>query len=95
MKEAFHIATTGRPGPVLIDLPKDVTSAPCTAPFVDTVNLPGYHVPGRANPELLKKTAALLAKSKKPVLYVGHGSVISGAGQGHLPAGREAPGARW
>jgi acetolactate synthase-1/2/3 large subunit len=81
MKEAFHIATTGRPGPVLIDLPKDVTSAPCTAPFVDTVDLPGYHVPGRANPDLLKKTAALLAKSKKPVLYVGHGSVISGAGK--------------
>src|SRR3954451_4529855 len=81
MKEAFHIAATGRPGPVLIDLPQDVTSAPCTAPFVDTVNLPGYHVPGRANPELLKKTAALLAKSKKPVLYVGHGSVISGAGK--------------
>src|SRR5919108_3198437 len=52
-REAFHIATTGRPGPVLIDLPKDVTSAPCKAPFVDTVNLPGYHVPGRANPDLL------------------------------------------
>ena len=34
-REAFHLATTGRPGPVLIDLPKDVTSAPCTAPFVD------------------------------------------------------------
>src|SRR4051794_25707771 len=81
MKEAFYIATTGRPGPVLIDLPKDVTSAPCTAPFVDSVNLPGYHVPGRGNPELLKKTAALLAKAKKPVLYVGHGSVISGAGK--------------
>jgi acetolactate synthase-1/2/3 large subunit len=84
MKEAFHIATTGRPGPVLIDLPKDVTSAPCTAPFVDTVDLPGYPVPGRANPDLLKKTAALLAKSKKPVLYVGHGSVISGAGKAIL-----------
>src|SRR4051794_34137245 len=81
MKEAFYIATTGRPGPVLIDLPKDVTSAPCTAPFVDTVDLPGYNVPGRASPELLKKTAALLAKSKRPVLYVGHGSVISGAGK--------------
>jgi acetolactate synthase-1/2/3 large subunit len=34
-REAFHLATTGRPGPVLIDLPKDVTSAPCTAPFVE------------------------------------------------------------
>ena len=48
MKEAFYIATTGRPGPVLIDLPKDVTSAKCTAPFVDEVNLPGYTVPGHA-----------------------------------------------
>jgi acetolactate synthase-1/2/3 large subunit len=84
MKEAFHIATTGRPGPVLIDLPKDVTSAPCTAPFVDSVDLPGYHIPGRASPDLLKKTAALFAKSKKPVLYVGHGSVISGAGKAIL-----------
>jgi len=45
MKEAFHIATTGRPGPVLIDLPKDVTQGPCTAPFVDQVNLPGYTFP--------------------------------------------------
>jgi acetolactate synthase-1/2/3 large subunit len=81
MKEAFYIATTGRPGPVLIDLPKDVTSAKCTAPFVDSVNLPGYHVPGRAKVEDLKRTAALLSKSKRPVLYVGHGSVISGAGK--------------
>src|ERR1700755_959962 len=84
MKEAFHIATTGRPGPVLIDLPKDVTSAPCPAPFVDSVSLPGYKIPGRAEPDLLKKTAALLAKSKRPVLYVGHGSVISGAGKAIL-----------
>jgi acetolactate synthase-1/2/3 large subunit len=81
MREAFYIATTGRPGPVLIDLPKDVTSAKCTAPFVDSVNLPGYHVPARAKAEDLKKTAALLSKSKRPVLYVGHGSVISGAGE--------------
>src|SRR5687767_4190351 len=76
MKEAFYIATTGRPGPVLIDLPKDITQGPCTAPFVDTVNLPGYHIPGRADAALLKKAAALLMKAKKPVLYVGHGAVI-------------------
>jgi acetolactate synthase-1/2/3 large subunit len=79
-REAFHLASTGRPGPVLIDLPKDVTSAPCIAPFVEEVNLPGYHVPGHPEPDLLKKTAALIARSRKPVLYVGHGSVISGAG---------------
>jgi acetolactate synthase I/II/III large subunit len=81
MKEAFYIATTGRPGPVLIDLPKDVTSAPCTAAFVDSVNLPGYQVPSRGTPEDLKKVAAYLAKSKRPVLYVGHGSVIANAGK--------------
>ena len=80
MKEAFYIATTGRPGPVLIDLPKDVTSAPCTAPFVDEVDLPGYAVPGKPDRALLEKAAALLSKAKRPVLYVGHGSVISDAG---------------
>jgi acetolactate synthase I/II/III large subunit len=80
MKEAFYIATTGRPGPVLIDLPKDITQGPCNAPFVDTVSLPGYHIPGRGRPELLAKAAALLSRSRKPVLYVGHGAVISGAG---------------
>ncbi len=80
MKEAFHIATTGRPGPVLIDLPKDITQGLCAAPLVDTVDLPGYHVPGRPDAVLLRKTATLMAKSRKPVLYVGHGAVISDAG---------------
>src|SRR5215510_6652679 len=64
MREAFTIATTGRPGPVLIDLPKDVTSAACTAPFVDEVHLPGYHVPGHPDKDALKKAAALIAKSR-------------------------------
>src|SRR6266498_2770895 len=79
-REAFFLATSGRPGPVLIDLPKDVTSAPCTAPFVEDVNLPGYTIPGHPDPDALKKAATLIARSRKPVLYVGHGAVISGAG---------------
>ncbi|MES1207681.1 MAG: thiamine pyrophosphate-binding protein, partial [Pseudomonadota bacterium] len=81
-REAFYLATSGRPGPVLIDLPKDVTSARCTADFVelDDLDLPGYQVPSQADPALLQKAAALLAKAKKPVLYVGHGAVIAGAG---------------
>ena len=79
-RESFYLATSGRPGPVLIDLPKDITSGPCTAPFVDEVDLPGYSIPGHADADDLKKTAALIAKSRKPVLYVGHGAVISGAG---------------
>jgi acetolactate synthase-1/2/3 large subunit len=79
-REAFHLTSTGRPGPVLIDLPKDVTSGPCTADFVTTVDLPGYIVPGHPEPDLVKKAAALINRSRKPVLYVGHGAVISGAG---------------
>jgi acetolactate synthase I/II/III large subunit len=81
MKEAFYLATTGRPGPVLIDLPKDVTSAPCSAPFVDDVDLPGYHVPNRADAASIEKAATLLSKSRRPILYVGHGAVIAGAGK--------------
>ncbi|MFN7952942.1 MAG: biosynthetic-type acetolactate synthase large subunit [bacterium] len=80
MKEAFYIAMTGRPGPVLVDLPKDVTQGPCSASFVDEVKLPGYHVPGRVAPDLLERAAGYFAKSKKPLLYVGHGAVLSNAG---------------
>jgi acetolactate synthase I/II/III large subunit len=80
MKEAFYIATTGRPGPVLIDLPKDITQGPCTAPFVDEVFLPGYRIPGRAARADLERAAQLLAKAKKPLLYVGNGAVIANAG---------------
>lgn len=81
MRESFYIATSGRPGPVLIDLPKDVTSAPCHAEFVHDVYLPGYKTPGRAATEALHAAARLLAESKRPLLYVGQGAVISGAGE--------------
>jgi acetolactate synthase-1/2/3 large subunit len=84
MKEAFFIASSGRPGPVLIDLPKDVLASPCSAPFVDKVDLPGYHVPEHAEPALLKQAAAFLAKAQRPVLLVGHGAVISNAGKAIL-----------
>jgi len=80
-REAFYLATTGRPGPVLIDVPKDVGQAPCSAPFVDHVELPGYSVPGRADPTAIETTAALLGKARRPLLYVGHGAVLSGAGK--------------
>ncbi|MBK9575648.1 MAG: biosynthetic-type acetolactate synthase large subunit [Fibrobacteres bacterium] len=81
MKETFHIATTGRPGPVLLDLPKDVTSAPCTAPFVDTIDLPGYEIPGVPDQASLAKAAELLSRARRPVLMVGQGAVIAGAGK--------------
>ncbi|MFP6622014.1 MAG: biosynthetic-type acetolactate synthase large subunit [Myxococcota bacterium] len=80
-REAFHITNSGRPGPVLIDLPKDVTQGPCDAPFVDDVNLPGYSVPSHSDPDTIEAGADLLNRAKRPVLYVGHGAVISGAGK--------------
>jgi acetolactate synthase-1/2/3 large subunit len=80
-REAFHIASTGRPGPVLIDLPKDVTQGPCDAPFVDDVELPGYRVPGRGDSNDISTAAELLKAARRPLLYVGHGAVISDAGK--------------
>ncbi|HXH28533.1 MAG TPA: biosynthetic-type acetolactate synthase large subunit [Candidatus Polarisedimenticolia bacterium] len=81
MREAFYVATTGRPGPVLVDIPKDVGQGPCDAPFTDVLDLPGYQVATRGDPERIEEAAHLLSESKRPLLYVGHGAVISGAGK--------------
>jgi acetolactate synthase-1/2/3 large subunit len=80
-REAFYIANSGRPGPVLIDLPKDVTQGPCDAPFVDDLDLPGYHVPGHGDREAIAAAAEHLKAARRPVLYVGHGAVIADAGK--------------
>ena len=79
VREAFYLAVSGRPGPVLIDIPKDVSSAPCSAPFTDQVDLPGYRIVGRGSAKSIQRAADLLARSKRPLLYVGQGAVISGA----------------
>ena len=65
-REAFHLATSGRPGPVLIDLPKDVTQGPCEPGFVDSVDLPGYGVPSRGEPAAIAQAAELLKSAKRP-----------------------------
>ena len=79
MKEAFHLATTGRPGPVLIDLPKDVVSAECTANFPENTDLPGYEVPMKGNADDIVRAADIIMESRRPLLYVGAGAVGSGA----------------
>ena len=80
IKEAFHIARTGRPGPVLVDIPKDVLQDE-RAEFVwpDTVNLPGYNPPGEAPQEQIEKAAALINQAERPVILAGHGVLISQA----------------
>ena len=95
MQEAFYIATTGPPGPGA-DRPAQGRHQRRRARrrFVDDGRPARLPRPRPApSPTLLKKTAALLAKAKRPVLYVGHGAVISDAGQAIYAAGREAPGA--
>ncbi len=78
-REAFHIATTGRPGPVLMDIPKDVSSAPCTASLDSPMDLPGYKPQVDFNMQHLKDIAAALSRSKQPLLLCGHGALISKA----------------
>jgi acetolactate synthase I/II/III large subunit len=80
VKEAFTICNTGRPGPVLIDLPKDITSAPFQGEMeVSELEIPGYSVPFEPDDESVASLAALINQSKKPILLVGHGALISGA----------------
>ena len=79
IKEAFYIATTGRPGPVLIDIPKDVSSGEHEYKQPDTVNLPGYKPMQEADPGQLAAAAQAIAEAECPVLYAGGGVVISGA----------------
>ncbi len=81
VREAFYLATSGRPGPVLIDVPKDVGQGPCDAPFTDELDLPGYQVPSRGDPGCIAEAARALGESRRPLLYVGHGAVISEAGK--------------
>jgi acetolactate synthase-1/2/3 large subunit len=73
---AFHVATTGRPGPVLIDLPKDIANARMDwywPSSVDELELPGYHPKTVGDPALVREAAALMTQARRPVLYVGGG----------------------
>lgn len=79
VKEAYHIARTGRPGPVLVDLPKDVLLAEGPFQYPETVNMRGYAVPEAVRPEKLQRAARMIADSKRPLLYVGGGAVNSDA----------------
>ena len=78
-REAFYIAATGRPGPVLVDIPKDISQGPCEAPLCVDVDLPGYAVPCHGSPDSLEEAAALLSNAKRPILLTGHGVVIAEA----------------
>jgi acetolactate synthase I/II/III large subunit len=71
--EAFHIALTGRPGPVLVDVPKDVQQAATTFSWPPTLDLPGYRPVLKPHGKQIREAARLIAEAKRPVLYVGGG----------------------
>ncbi len=83
--EAFHIATTGRPGPVLIDFPKDVANMRVEWEAAAAVDLPGYSPPGLPAPEAIGRAVELIRAARRPVLYVG-GGVVKSEASGALAA---------
>lgn len=80
-REAYHIATTGRPGPVLIDIPKDISQGPFNGPMNPPFNLPGYDPSGafKIDREQIKEAAAMIMKAKRPVILAGQGAMIARA----------------
>jgi acetolactate synthase-1/2/3 large subunit len=80
IREAFHVAETGRPGPVLIDIPKDVSSGLLVPDYDGPLDLPGYRVPaGIADKQELARVVPLINQAQRPLLLAGHGAIISGA----------------
>jgi acetolactate synthase-1/2/3 large subunit len=81
VRSAFHIATTGRPGPVLIDLPNDVSTATAEFEYPPPVALRGYRARREIDPNLIYQAAKAIGEAKKPVIYSGGGVISSGASE--------------
>jgi acetolactate synthase-1/2/3 large subunit len=82
MKEAFHIATTGRQGPVLVDMPKNMQQTSIVPDWDEPLNLPGYYnKPRHAKPEQIKQVVAAIKLAKRPIIYAGGGIISSEASE--------------
>ena len=79
INQAFHVATSGRPGPVFVDLPKDMTASKLHEPIYDQPHLPGYHIRELGTSSEIERVAEMINGAKKPLLYVGQGVILSGA----------------
>ena len=79
IKEAFYIATSGRPGPVLVDIPKDVSTEKAEFKYPDKVSLRGYNPTITGNKHQIKQAAEEIMKARKPMMYVGGGAIFSDA----------------
>jgi len=81
IKEAFYVATTGRPGPVLVDIPKDVSMNKTDFKYPGSVSIRGYNPTYDGNKWQIKQAAEAMTKARKPILYVGGGVIFSGASE--------------
>jgi len=79
VREAFHVATSGRPGPVLVDLPKDVANAEMDWYWPEKVELPGYKPNVKGHPRQIKDAVRLIQQAERPVIYAGGGIIKAGA----------------
>jgi len=81
IKEAFHIASTGRPGPVVVDIPVDVTLADFKGDTDQPIDLPGYNPSVEGNVKQIKRVAKAIAGAERPLIYAGGGVILSGASE--------------
>jgi acetolactate synthase-1/2/3 large subunit len=81
LKEAFHIARSGRPGPVLVDIPKDITAEFGEFKYPKEVNIPSYKPTIKGNNRQIEKAVDAILRAKQPLLYIGGGVVLSNAGE--------------
>ena len=79
MKKAFYLATTGRPGPVLVDIPKDVTQATTEFSYPKTVSMRSYNPVTKGHAGQIKKAVQLLLEAKRPMVYAGGGVILNNA----------------
>ncbi len=79
MKKAFYIASTGRPGPVLVDIPKDVTANKCAFDYPKEITMRSYNPSGKGHSGQIKKAVQLLLEAKRPMIYAGGGVVLNDA----------------
>jgi acetolactate synthase-1/2/3 large subunit len=79
IREAFHIATTGRPGPVLVDIPRDIQQQTAEFEYPESVDVLGYDPAPKPDPAQIKRAAQLIAEAERPLILSGHGVVISRA----------------
>jgi len=79
IKKAFFLATTGRPGPVLVDIPKDVTTHTCEFQYPETVSMRSYNPVRKGHAGQIKKAVQLLAEARRPMVYTGGGVILSNA----------------